>query len=384
MQRKDRYQTYDLPHCNTCQSLYNALQSHNVWKGGRENPRRGFQQHAHIFKPQKKDGNPTTNWTLLHEKLKIQQRIKTDFSSELLQYSPGYDSPPVDYLDEFVRQDSARHGTGQTNTPRRRSNITTNNASDSHLEYLASTPPRSRTSTPRPRQTEGSTSAASRMQTSSARSRNKQYIPQYASGPYSVLATLHLAMHSKHKQSNGRRLLTLTEDQLKRMAQPMCRSNLYDKGRIRGRNAFACMDGLIEKQLVRKEIVRNTGINHHAGTEIEKWGLLRAGEILGELCAEFDRAVNQVIPIQQISDKIPGRSRKELTLCLDSREDVHLLRRMKHCCEDENVIFVEKELPAGDYIFLDQSSGEDDVIPLVIERKSWSDLADSCLDRGRS
>ena len=74
------------------------------------------------------------------------------------------------------------------------------------------------------------------------------------------------------------------------------------------------MDGLIEKQLVRKEIVRNTGINHHAGTEIEKWGLLRAGEILGELCAEFDRAVNQVIPIQQISDKIPGRSRKELIL----------------------------------------------------------------------
>ena len=175
-----------------------------------------------------------------------------------------------------------------------------------------------------------------RTSTSPTRSpHSKHYTPQYASGPFAVLATLHLAMHSKHKQSNGRRLLTLTEELLKRMAQPICRSNLYDKGRIRGRNAFACMDGLIEKQYVRKEIVRNT--SDIDGGEIEKWGLLREGEVLGEACAEFDRAVDKIIPVKDINEINPGKSNMNLTLCLDTREDVHLLKRMRINCTDENV-----------------------------------------------
>ncbi len=72
------------------------------------------------------------------------------------------------------------------------------------------------------------------------------------------------------------------------MAQPLCRSNLYDKARIRGRNAFACMDGLMGKHLVRKEIVRNTNAGGGGGAEIEKWGLLQDAELLGQKCADFD------------------------------------------------------------------------------------------------
>ena len=129
-----------------------------------------------------------------------------------------------------------------------------------------------------------------------------------------------------------------------------------------------------------KEIVRNTEI----GGEIEKWGLSPEGESLGQHCAEFHRAVDHVVPIKRINEGKSGKSNTNLALCLDTREDVHLLERMKMCCEDENVPFTEKELPAGDYLFLEQSGGQDYVLPLVVERKSWSDLADSCLGKGRA
>jgi len=136
------------------------------------------------------------------------------------------------------------------------------------------------------------------------------------------------------------------------------------------------MDGLIEKQLVRKEIVR--GLD---GVETEKWGLLRGGEVLGECCDAFDRSMNHSIPVKDINSRSAGMN---LALCLDTREDVHLLERIKQNCDDENVPHLSKDLPAGDYLFIDQSRGQENVLPLVIERKSWSDLADSCQGKGRA
>lgn len=380
LQRQHRYNVHDLPKCNDCQSLFDALEEHSVWTGGNNNGTstgRSFKQHAHIFKPQKKDGNPTTNWILVQEKLRIQNNIRREFATSTgsLQFTHGYDSPPIDWLEEFVRRDHARHCSDES----RSSSGCNNAATDPHLAYL--TPPGQKS----PSRSNGSRTNTNRslsVGATSSPARSASYIPQYASGPFAVLAALHLAMHSKHQQSNGRRLLTLTEDQLKRMAQPLCRSNLYDKARIRGRNAFACMDGLIEKQLVRKEIVRNAG-GAGAG-EVEKWGLLQNAEVLGEKCAEFDRAVNHVIPIRNIKNA-HRKSNMNLVLCLDTREDVHLLERIKMSCDDKRVPYIEKELPAGDYLFIDQAGPQEEyVLPLVVERKSWSDLADSCQGKGRA
>ena len=276
LQRQDRYQVHDLPKCDDCQSLYVALEKHGVWTGGTAggnddgttptngNGRRrvAFNQKSHIFKPIKKDGEPTTNWILVEEKLRIQSNIRREFESlsgmPPRHYAPGYDSPPIDWLEEFVRRDDARHcaagrrgnsigrddSAALANTPpprRRMSHSRANGSRPNNSRALsnagaASSPARSK----------GSRSNHAALHEGAATSslpRSGSYIPQYASGPFAVLATLHLAMHSRHRHSKGRRLLTLTEDQLKRMAQPMCRSNLYDKGRIRGRNAFACMDG---------------------------------------------------------------------------------------------------------------------------------------------
>lgn len=372
LQRQHRYHVHDLPKCDDCHSLFLALEAHKVWTGGNDKTSGGaFKQQAHIFKPHKKDGNPSTNWILVEEKLRIQESIRREFSTGL-RFTPGYDSPPEDWLEEFVRRDHARHCTGQS------SSGCNDNIVDPHLAYLVNSPPRQRS----PSRSNGSRSINRTLSAGATSSPTRAlYTPQYASGPFAVLATLHLAMHSRHQHSNGRRLLTLTEDQLKRMAQPLCRSNLYDKGRIRGRNAFACMDGLIEKQLVRKEIVRNTT---GAGGEIEKWGLLRDAEVLGEKCADFDRAVNHVIPLRNIINDTHLKSNMTLALCLDTREDVHLLERIKMSCEDENVPFVEKELPAGDYLLIEQRGSQEYVLPLVVERKSWSDLADSCLGKGRA
>eukprot|EP00956_Cyclotella_meneghiniana_P025439 scaffold53090_cov57-Cyclotella_meneghiniana.AAC.5 len=292
-----------------------------------------------------------------------------------------------DYLEEFVIRDHSRHAASTNiNTPSRRRNRinvpSKNDDSESYLAYLATTPPRSTPASdqqPTRRAAAAAAAYSSPLTNNSAVStpRSHKYIPQYASAPFSVLATLHLAMHAKHKYLKGRKL-TLTEEEVKRLAQPTCRSNLYDKMRIRGRNAFACMDGLIEKKLVRKEIVRNPDASHQ---EIEKWGLLPDGELMGQYCSEFERAVRNVIPKEEIGAISSGKS-MNVVLCMDSREDVHYLERIRWNCEDESISCLEKELPAGDYLFFEESL--DEIVPLVIERKSWSDLADSCLGRGRA
>ena len=382
IQRKDRWAVHDLPQCNDCQSLYDALQQHKVWKGGgnSRNGSRAFRSQEHLFKPMKNNGEESTNWILLSKKLDLMKGIQRR----------GYDSSAEDYIEEFVRIDSDRH----------RSVSAAINDEDAYLSTqlgsLAATSPAAsaRQLSPRHQQqrqrNRNETSvmmdlssperSTTRQPSSTPRSRqSKIYFPQYASGPFSVLAALHLAMHAKHRNSNGRRLLSLTEDELKRQAQRRCRSNLYDKGRIRGRSAFACMDGLVEKELARKEIIRD-----NRREEIEKWGLLTKGERLGQYCAEFDRAVQHVLPEWNVRTTLHGwATGKNLTMCLDSREDDLFLRRLKQRCDDENVSYVERDLPAGDYLFLDRSGTQDNILPIVIERKSWSDLADSVLGKGR-
>jgi hypothetical protein len=377
LQRQNRYHVHDLPQCSDCQSLFDELKAHNVWNGGASNGGRkksSFNAQAHIFKPLKNDGNPSTNWILLNAKMEIQRQIMREFQYDF--------TTTHDYLEEFVIRDHGRHETGSNSTPNRRkkSKNQVQDDSDAYLAYLPTTPPRSAVGSAQrpPAHTTSYTNTSrspARSNTMASTPRGKQYIPQYASAPFAVLATLHLAMHAKHKLLKSRKL-TLTEDELKRLAQPSCRSNMYDKTRIRGRNAFACMDNLIEKQLVRKEIVRDPRTGH---SEIDKWGLLPDGEVMGQFCAEFERAVRTVIPREKIGAKSSGKS-IGVVLCMDTREDVHYLERLRWKCQDENVPFAEKELPAGDYLFLEESL--DEIIPIVVERKSWSDLADSCLGKG--
>lgn len=364
LQRQNRWEVHDLPECLTCLQLYRNLEERKVWTGGRNidgRNQRAFSSHSHIFKPQKNNGNPSTNYLLLDEKMCRQGRMRFQFDQGTLQYTTGFSNPPLDYIEEFVRKEHARH-------PSLSSRRSRSNDDEPHLDYVR-TPPRRSASSSR-----GATSSATpRRSTPASQPRPRVYTPQFESGPYAVLATLHNAMHGR--LGAGRRQLTLSESDLKRYGQRMCRSNLYDKSRQRGRNAFACIDGLVKKNLLRKEIIRGP-----TGEDVEKYGLLQEGEKYGEACAAFAGAVDQVFPIKPF----PGTVRGSLALCLDTREDVHLLNRARGACQDNNVSFSERELPAGDYIFTRSGIIDDTVAPIVIERKSWSDLADSCRGKGRT
>eukprot|EP00985_Skeletonema_marinoi_P016517 scaffold8909_cov93-Skeletonema_marinoi.AAC.1 len=250
----------------------------------------------------------------------------------------GYDSTAEDYIEEFVRRDSDRH----------RSISATINDEDAylatHLNSLNSSSP-ARSLPPRHRQQQ-------QQQQQHARSRNESSLMDLSSPP-----------RSTSRQSSSS-LMDLSSPQRSTSRQP--------SSTPRSRQS---------KQLARKEIIRDSSRD-----EIEKWGLLTKGERLGQFCADFDRAVQQAIPEWNVKTCMRGSGsvNSSLTLCLDNREDELFLRRLKQRCEDDNVSFVERDLPAGDYLFLDQSGVQERILPVVIERKSWSDLADSCLGKGRA
>ena len=107
VQRQNRYQVHDLQKCDDCQQLFDALEEHKVWTGGDPSKRSFGKTQSHLFKPIKKDGSPSTNFILVGEKLRIQQRIRSEFSR--FQFTTGYETPPEDWLEEFVRRDDSRH-----------------------------------------------------------------------------------------------------------------------------------------------------------------------------------------------------------------------------------------------------------------------------------
>ncbi|KAK1737521.1 hypothetical protein QTG54_011807 [Skeletonema marinoi] len=364
VQRKDRWAVHDLPQCIDCQSLYDALHNHNVFKGGNGNGSRAFRSQEHLFKPFKNNGEASTNWIMLWKKIDLMKGIQRR----------GYDSTAEDYIEEFVRRDSDRH----------RSISAAINDEDAylatHLNSLNSSSP-ARSLPPRHRQ---------QQQQQHARSRNESSLMDLSSPPRSTSRQSSSSlMNSSSPQRSVSRQPSSTprsrqskvyfpqyaSDELKRQAQRRCRSNLYDKGRIRGRSAFACMDGLVEKQLARKEIIRDSSRD-----EIEKWGLLTKGERLGQFCADFDRAVQQAIPEWNVKTCMRGSGsvNSSLTLCLDNREDELFLRRLKQRCEDDNVSFVERDLPAGDYLFLDQSGVQERILPVAIERSHSNECGGNC------
>ena len=373
LQRDDRYAIHDLPSVTDNESLYRHIQP--VWEHqNTTNAGRGrrWNNIGNLFTSSTKNGKPSTIWVLLEHKLNLQIQIAADFSPRSSTSEDNGSS--IDALEEFIRLDTLRHNSASDESATRTANSSSSNSSSQRRNQSnSSRAAASTTTTPSTRGTVSNLQSPSRRQP-----RRRQYCPEYASGPFAVLCALREAMEGNHKDSNGRRQLSLTENQLKRLAQPRCRSNFYDRQMMIGsRNAFACMEGLAERNLVRKEIIMDN---------VEKWALLLDGEALAKECLNFERAVNDVIPSYVASSTNMGHQRPvngvgdEILLVVDSREDAHFRERIEMQGQDEHIPTEERELPAGDYLFLQRDS----VIPVVIERKSWSDLADSVLAKGRA
>jgi len=188
---------------------------------------------------------------------------------------------------------------------------------------------------------------------------SKAYCPEFASGAFAILCALYEAQQQKQQYH-------LEESDLKARAQPRCRANLYDR-QARGRDAFAAMDSLREKGYVRCEIIPSSNQ--------EKISLTTKGEELAKLCFEFESSVEAVVKCckPDFSDQ------KEVEVVIDTREDPTFAKRFLARCRDRQVVCKKRELPAGDYIFMIG----DKVMPVIVERKTWSDFADSIAGRGQ-
>jgi hypothetical protein len=124
-----------------------------------------------------------------------------------------------------------------------------------------------------------------------------RYCPENASGPFAILCTLYEATNAQRHE------LSLSESRLKKVAQGRCRSNLYDR-QARGRNAFACIESLTDKGLVRKELI--------PGMTEAKYSLLPDGEQMAKCCFQFGHALEDSLENSEMKNNrnaaLGGRS----------------------------------------------------------------------------
>jgi hypothetical protein len=396
LQRDDRFADKQVPQCQDLMSLYNFMPT--VWypNGGRS---RGHNSMAHVFKPSAKnrDGKPTICWELLQNKLNKVHRMTSRLP------------PNTDIIEGFVKAENERHQTATPESTNRRA---------AKRSRVGSTPRirRRLLLTPSPGQGASTCSTCGSQADSICldsscpfhhqlscttcfganhplhvrnhervplddrrarlvtRAQNRpRYCPEYASGPFAILCTLYEATNAQ------RRELSLSESRLKKMAQGRCRSNLYDR-QARGRNAFACIESLTDKGLVRKELI--------PGITEAKYSLLPDGEQMAKCCFQFERALEDILENSEMKNDrnaaLGGRSTNvDASLIVDTREDTTYAERLVERCRDSGIDSDRRALPAGDYLFTMMRDAEEKVLPLVIERKSWSDLADSVNGAGK-
>ena len=420
LQRQDRFAHLVVPQCQTLHSFHEFLQD-SVFTS----PSDRRNSAAHIVKPLTKEGYPTTCWQLLQFKLNQISALQTSARAG----NNGKFSCPIE---RFLVSERERRGnldevyspSQQLNTPvgrrkdppgssrsgnssgaRKRRRITTDSPSlrladkewkctnckttpatcmclteSCPFETMPSCQACFRADHPiLQRNHEGIAFTDARvkniLKAMHRQDRQKLYCPEYASGPFAILCTL-------YDQSVNYNQFSLSESCLKELAQRICRSNLYDH-QARGRNAFACIEGLMERNLVRMELLNRSD-------QEGMYSLLPEGEALARYCFQFEEAVKAVVHqnpkmLQSRNDALNrdtsnnDNNTNPVSIIVDTREDGTYADRLIQRCRQERISAEKKELPAGDYLFL----VGDRVCPIVLERKSWSDLADSVLGKGK-
>lgn len=310
LQRMDRYADLDVPPCRNVHELHKFMQS--VWSN---NNGRNNSNLAHCFKPSatNRGGKPSICWELLQQKLDNFYQLAASQASD------------DNLIEAFVETENKRHSSKQNRETGflagDNGNDSSSIAMESSSDDLPLRPRRVLATISRQQQQECATckispadcmcldaSCAFHKQLSCVgcfsanhpllvrnhlpvpltdkrakaviKQANKQYIPQYASGAFSCLCALYEAMEESNDNATGGRgaMLSLSESRLKELAQPFCRSNLYDR-QAKQQNAFACMESMAEKHLVRKELI--------PGAEEARYSLLPDGELLARSCLVF-------------------------------------------------------------------------------------------------
>lgn len=411
LQRDDRFANLQVPPISTLMELYNFIQPVLSSRGTRfrGGGGGGHNSMAHIFKPAAsyRDGKPTICWELLQHKLFIAQQGRNDHRNSTINEG----GPRNDWIEVFVRRENERHSAVETPaTSVKRTSRSTPITRRKRILPIPSSTPRGRQQTknikcqtcpsmadcicldpscsfhqhfsciacfvgnhPRHIRNHERVLVTDPRVKGVIKEKNKPaYCPEYASGPFAILSTLFEASEGRISR-NQRPELSLSESRLKKIAQGRCRSNLYDR-QARGRNAFACIENLTDKNLVRKELI--------PGQEEARFSLLPNGEAMAKLCFTFESALNDIMPKTNLEGPY---NTQIVSLIVDSREDATYTNRLSEHCLDSGIFCDRRELPAGDYLFTlnGQNGGPEKVLPLVIERKSWSDLADSVSGAGK-
>ena len=247
----------------------------------------------------------------------------------------------------------------------------------------------------------------------SLRNSFKVYIPQFRSGGFAILCAL--AEPNRSQRENEKRL--------RYEAQKYCRASMFEGpngGKFSAWNAYRQLQ---DKNLIRVEH-SNIGYEVHAGRNLERQLILSLvhpnGNCIAQSCYQFfhliDRyykesgfenssahalftdhfTLNRIQVLRQNSSLLQHnvqRSRDELVLLIDTREDPEYRKIMRKHCERIGVVYEERNLPVGDYLFVRRPSQvyahnnhninvPERVQPWCIERKSWRDLASSVAGRG--
>lgn len=412
IQRQDRYADQIVPQCTSLEELHEFLQE-SLFSREQQQGRRTHNSMAHVLKPSTRgSGMPSICWKLAQYKLDKIRKIMDDQRA----YLPDDNSTLSCSIEAFLASEKERHLTLQglpleqqtPNNRKRRKDPPSSAAASSQRKRrrIAIESPSLRLVDQNWKCSECNTEAADsmcltegcpfhkkpscrtcfsanhpplrnheRVDATDPRAKavlkalHKQgkqdlYCPAYGSGPFALLCTLYNQM----KQGQH----SLDETRLKELAQPICRSNLYDH-QARGRNAFACMEALMDRNFVRKELL--PGMAARDG----KYSLLPAGEALAKHCSVFEQELSSAMYKHPTTLMSAGNSHT-MKLLVDTREDATFAKRLMRRCQLDRVPCEKKELPAGDYLFVNDGK----VCPVVVERKSWSDLADSVLGKGQS
>ncbi|CAH1239929.1 MUS81, partial [Branchiostoma lanceolatum] len=206
----------------------------------------------------------------------------------------------------------------------------------------------------------------------------KSYTPKAYKAPFAMLVALFKGL------SQVPQIMSMTADDIKSRAQVFTDTDLSDRAAGKFFGGFDNMQNTLQ---INGFVQREAGEN-------ARFSLLQPGRTLAQKCTEFHQAVEDLLNVNRVP-KVPqlGGTQfgpRRVCLLVDSKEP--LCERMMALAHRQGVAAQIRDLPVGDFlwILLPPAAGVDyaevlpndeQVLPHIVERKTWDDLQNSLSTR---
>ncbi|XP_019628126.1 PREDICTED: uncharacterized protein LOC109472714 [Branchiostoma belcheri] len=206
----------------------------------------------------------------------------------------------------------------------------------------------------------------------------KSYTPKAYKAPFAMLVALFKGL------SQVPQVMSMTADEIKSRAQVFTDTDLSDRAAGKFFGGFDNMQNTLQ---INGFVQREAGEN-------ARFSLLQPGRTLAQKCTEFHQAVEDLLNVNRVP-KVPqlGGTQcgsRRVCLLVDSKEP--LCERMAALAHRQGVAAQIRDLPVGDFlwILLPPTAGVDyaavrpddeQVLPHIVERKTWDDLQNSLSTR---